>query len=244
MSDRALSRGLPGGIALSRLRVYDWPAADGTRGGSPHLHTASTEGYLVLAGKGSVQTLSAQGFEVTPLAPGTVAWFTPGTVHRLINDDGELEILTLMSNAGLPEAGDAVLTFPADIVTDPAEYAARAALPSVGTSNELAAAARRRRDLALRGFADLVERASADLEGTLAQLYAASTALVTGRVESWRDIVSSGPAAQTDATWRQLDALAAGRAGELHDSGIRAASLDGRERFGMCGILTTWESIS
>ncbi|MGW3355625.1 hypothetical protein ACWDFL_09405 [Streptomyces bungoensis] len=28
--------GLPGGVAVSRLCVYDWPAADGVRGGTPH----------------------------------------------------------------------------------------------------------------------------------------------------------------------------------------------------------------
>ena len=102
----ALRRGLPGSIAVSRLRVYDWPTADGLADGSPHLHTASTEGYVVLAGAGERESLSSRGLETTPLHPGAVVWFTPGTVHRLINTSGDLEILTLMSNAGLPEAGE------------------------------------------------------------------------------------------------------------------------------------------
>lgn len=58
-----------------------------------------------------MRTLTASGYEVTPLAPGTVAWFTPGTIHRLVNE-GDLRITVLMQNSGLPEAGDAVLTLP------------------------------------------------------------------------------------------------------------------------------------
>lgn len=103
--------GFPGGTAVSHLTVYDWPTADGLAGGSPHLHTASGEGYVVVGGKGRLQTLSGAGVGEHPLSPGTVLWFTPGTVHRLVNDGG-LEIVVVMQNAGLPEAGDAVFTFP------------------------------------------------------------------------------------------------------------------------------------
>ena len=51
----------PGGVAVSSLRVYDWESEDGLRGGSPHLHTASSEGYVVTAGSGEVHTVSAEG---------------------------------------------------------------------------------------------------------------------------------------------------------------------------------------
>ena len=51
----------PGGVAVSDLAVYDWEAADGRCGGSPHLHTASSEGYVVVGGAGAVHTLSADG---------------------------------------------------------------------------------------------------------------------------------------------------------------------------------------
>ena len=52
-----------------------------------------------------------------PLEPGAFVWFTPGTIHRLVNG-GDLEILVLMQNAGLPEAGDMVITFPPDVLAD------------------------------------------------------------------------------------------------------------------------------
>ncbi len=60
-------------------------------------------------GRGAVQTLTAAGFQETPLSPGALVWFTPGTIHRLVND-GDLTLHVLMQNCGLPEAGDAVLT--------------------------------------------------------------------------------------------------------------------------------------
>ena len=234
--------GLPGGIAVSRLRVYDWEAPDGLRGGSPHLHTASTEGYVVLGGRGSVETLSSDGLQRTPLEPGAVVWFTPGTVHRLINADGALDILTLMSNAGLPEAGDAVLTFPLDVLRRPARYREHATLPADGDHETMAAATRVRRDLALEGFAELRDRAASDLDGTLHDLYSAAAALVAPRAGEWERIVASGPGAALDATARQLASLAAGDPGDLVASGIRSLQPERGERWGMCGRLTVWEA--
>ena len=124
--DAALA--FPGATGVTLLDVYDWVAPDGLRGGSAHIHLASTEGYLILRGAGRLQTLGAQGFREEPLRPGDCLWFTPGTVHRLVNEDGQLQILVIMQNAGLPEAGDCVLTFPPAILADPARYAAAASL--------------------------------------------------------------------------------------------------------------------
>ena len=118
----------PGATGVTLLDVYDWPTADGLRGGSAHIHLASTEGYVVLRGAGRLQTLGRRGFQETPLRPGDCLWFTPGTVHRLVNDDGQLQILVVMQNAGLPEAGDCVLTFPPEVLADPARYQAAATL--------------------------------------------------------------------------------------------------------------------
>ena len=117
----------PGGVAVSDLAVYDWEAADGRCGGSPHLHTASSEGYVVTGGSGAVHTISSAGSQVHPLLPGIVVWFSPGTVHRLVNG-GDLRLVVVMQNSGLPEAGDAVLTFPARVLDDADAYrrAARA----------------------------------------------------------------------------------------------------------------------
>jgi len=106
-----LPAALPGGISLTHLKVYNTEGPDGLRGGSPHLHFACSEAYLVVAGEGAVQTLCQSGFREVPLKPGCLVWFTPGLIHRLINYDGNLEIYVVMENAGLPEQGDSLLTF-------------------------------------------------------------------------------------------------------------------------------------
>ena len=138
---------LPGGTSVSHVRVYDTVGPDGLAGGSPHLHTVCTEAYLVIAGEGAVHTLSGEGYAETPLVTGTIAWFSPGTIHRLINLDGRLELYVLMSNAGLPEAGDMILAFEPDLLADEATYRGLADLPVDGrTTDDAPDAAMRRRE--------------------------------------------------------------------------------------------------
>jgi len=242
----------PGGTSVSHLRVYDWPTPDGAGlagGGTPHLHTASSEAYVVLTGAGSVQTLCPQGFAETALVPGVLVWFTPGVVHRLVNAGG-LEILVVMSNAGLPEAGDAVLTFPADLLADVGRYREAATLPAPGPrlgakdaddDIVVAAAARTRRDLALEGFATL--RARLDHEGPsgLDDLYAAAGRLVADRVPGWQEIWSACVLGQTAATAQALTDLAEGNAPHLAQAAVGSATArPGPRRYGMCGRLQTW----
>lgn len=232
--------GFPGGVALSELTVYDWEAADGCAGGTPHLHTASSEGYVVVAGAGAVQTLSSVGREEHPLAPGDIVSFTPGTVHRLING-GDLRLLVVMSNAGLPEAGDAVMTFPDDVLADPEAYARAAALPAGGSDDARAAAARARRDLALEGYASLCAAIDEEGPSALERFHRRATALVQPRVARWRTIWQQTVAAETDATRAQLDALEAGRRGALGEAAVTRATPRDARGFGMCGRLTTWQ---
>ena len=155
---RSPGTAFPGATGVTVLDVYDWVAPDGLRGGSAHVHLASTEGYVVLSGAGRLQTLGAQGYAETPLRPGDCLWFTPGTIHRLVND-GDLRLLVVMQNAGLPEHGDAVLTFPPGILADPAAYARAASLAGDrAAGGALAEAARRRASLAIEGYGVLREQ--------------------------------------------------------------------------------------
>ncbi len=252
----------PGGIGVSHLRVYDWPATDGLRGGTPHCHTACTEAYAVVAGSGRVHTLGGDGFAETPLEPGAFVWFTPGTIHRLVNDSGDLEILVLMQNAGLPEAGDMVLTLPDELLADPARYSEAAGLPEGAlTTDGDDGPARARRDLAVEGFlalraaigdeSDPSQRfGSIDhhmrgqttqigcADGPLAHFHARAAALVKPRVETWRAVWAAGPKAAVAATAAQLDALAAGDASNLADSAVHALPPPPEpRRFGCCGTL-------
>jgi mannose-6-phosphate isomerase-like protein (cupin superfamily) len=234
-----MTHDFPGGTAVSRVLVYDWPTADGKRGGSPHLHTASTEAYVVLAGSGVLETLSGAGYAEQPLHPGTVLWFLPGTVHRLVNH-GDLDILVVMQNAGLPEAGDAVLTFPPKVLADPAEYAATVTLPVTGDEQDLAAAARRRRDLAIEGYLALRDRVGEEGPAALGELYQSAATLVRDRADGWRELWRARPLAQAVTTGDHLDALEAGEAAHLAASTVQTAAAN-PPRFGMCGRLSTWE---
>lgn len=255
----------PGGTSVSRLSVYDWPTTDGAGlvgGGTPHLHTASDEGYVVLSGAGSVQTLGPDGYAEHPLVAGALLWFQPGVVHRLVND-GDLEILVVMSNAGLPEAGDAVMTFPADVLADPERYAAAAALPAAATlpavaspdassapeperatgdDPAVAAAARARRDLAVEGFAVLRDRVLAEGPAVpMGELYDAAALLVREKVPGWQERWDATVRAATDRTAAALVALAAGTAPHLREAAVASAQARPDPlRYGMCGRLRTW----
>ncbi|QBI53033.1 cupin domain-containing protein [Streptomonospora litoralis] len=242
--------GFPGGTAVSHLRVYDWPTPDGLAGGSPHLHTASTEGYVVVRGEGALETLSSAGYTRTALEPGTLLWFTPGTVHRLVNVSGDLELLVVMQNAGLPEAGDAVLTYPPDVLGDAAAYARATAIPAwtefpdaESAYAAMAAAARQRRDLAVEGYLRLRDRVRREGPGALDDLYEAAVGLVRDKAAGWHHHWERGPHRQAEATRGHIADLAEGEGAHLHESAVYTADHPPgpARRNGMCGMLQVWD---
>jgi mannose-6-phosphate isomerase-like protein (cupin superfamily) len=243
----------PGATGVTVLDVYDWPAPDGLPGGSAHVHLASTEGYVVLSGAGRLQTLGERGYAETRLRPGDCLWFTPGTIHRLVND-GELRLLVVMQNAGLPEHGDAVLTFPPHVLADPATYARAASLTGgdidhgagdhgAGGDGDraLAAAARRRASLAVEGYLTLRDQVAARGPAALDDFYAAALRLTAGRAADWRDRWRAGALAAAELTGGHLAEIGAQVAGHLGSAGLwRIEPSGGPRAFGMCGRLTTY----
>lgn len=217
----------PGGIGISGLRVYDWPTVDGLCGGSPHVHLTCAECYYVVGGRGSVQTLTRRGFAETPLSEGSVAWFTPGTIHRLVND-GDLRIIVVMQNSGLPEAGDAVFTFPAEVLAG--DYAVHA----LAGDEE---AARRRRDLALEGFLELRRRVEAGEGEALDDFYRAAVRLKQGDLDAWEKRWRAGALAAAERTGEHLDRLRDGDIAHLTEADIHVMRAEGPRRLGMCGRL-------
>nr|WP_308380068.1 cupin domain-containing protein [Streptomyces sp. ISL-43] len=217
----------PGGVGISGLTVYDWEAADGLCGGTPHMHLVCSEAYVVTGGAGSVQTLTTSGFADTPLHPGDVVWFTPGTIHRLVNDGG-LRLVVLMQNGGLPEAGDAVFTFPPPVLADPGAYQAAATL-----TGDHSAAARRRRDLAVEGFLAL-------REGGLPQFHIAAHRLKSELLDAWWTRWRDGPLAAALTTGRQLERLKAADLAHLGHGEVSRLERPERQSFGMCGRLHTY----
>lgn len=220
----------PGGVGISGLHVYDWPAVDGVCGGTPHVHLTCSECYCVVGGTGSVQTLTPRGFASTPVREGSVVWFTPGTIHRLVND-GDLRIVVVMQNSGLPEAGDAVFTFPPEVLADPERYG----VVSASGGEE---AARSRRDLALAGFLALKEGGTE----ALWEFYAAALALKRGSLDSWEKRWRSGALASAELTGEHLDRLRSGDIGHLSEARAHVLEPEGPRRFGMCGRLDTYDA--
>jgi hypothetical protein len=236
-----LTPALPGGISVTHLRVYDTVGPDGLRGGSPHLHFACCEAYLVVKGQGAVQTLGEKGFQEVPLKTGSLVRFTPGLIHRLVNQDGHLEIYVVMENAGLPELGDSVLTFAPHYLNDEQAYLDVASLSPSGAvfanNNE---AAKRRRDLAVEGF--LALRLAFESEGAsaLTAFYGAAVGLVKSKVAQWRHLWEAGPASTIRRTERYLDALATGSGSYLSNGAVFEVPVDltnEARKFGFCGTL-------
>jgi mannose-6-phosphate isomerase-like protein (cupin superfamily) len=230
----------PGGTSVTFLDVYADAAPDGHCGGTPHLHTVSTEAYIVIGGRGIAQTIDGEGFHETPLSEGVVVWFTPGTVHRAVNIE-DLRIVVLMSNAGLPEAGDAVMTFPTEVLSDPSAYEAAATLPPKGDAAVHARAAERR-DLAVEGFLRLRDALEAGDDSALPALYDAAVRIVGERSAGWREIIAARPVATAERSLAMAAAVLAGDAAHLVDSRTRVAERSGGDPgFGMCGRLRTYD---
>ena len=231
----------PGAIAASHLRVYDTEAPDGLAGGTPHLHTACTEAYWVVAGRGAVHTLTTGGFEEVALEPGAFVWFTPGTIHRLING-GDLEILVLMQNAGLPEAGDMVITFPPEVLATTESYAAAAALPDdERTTTGTGRAARARRDLAVPAFNELRAATESGDPAPLRAFHGAAARLVQPQVAAWTGRWRDGPLREVERTGDLLRALAEADPDHLAGASVHRLPPPAAERrMGCCGTLGTF----
>ena len=166
-------------------------------------------------------------------------------MHRLVNLDGHLELYVLMSNAGLPEAGDMVLAFPPSVLADPGRYRAIADLPIDGrTTDDSPVAAVRRRDLAVEGFTYWRDAVETDGAAALDGLYAAAVDLLGPRPQAWGLLVDEDPARDLRRSRSQIESLRGSDRSEaqarLHESAVRSRSLLPATRaMGCCGTLGT-----
>jgi hypothetical protein len=207
-------------------------ATDGQFGGSPHMHLACAEAYIVIGGVGAVELLDHDsGPRRVPLAKGSSVQFEPGVIHRLINIDG-LELVVLMQNAGLPEHGDAVFTFPVDILADPERYREHARADTPAQASD-------RRDLAVQGLIELrsaFDRSRAKGLSALREFHRSAVALVGPRLPEWGAVIDTGPGhALTEARGR-LRSLTSGSADHLARATVTVVDV-ADERLGMCGHL-------
>ena len=230
----------PGATGLTGISVYDWSSEEGLRGGAPHMHLACSECYVVVSGHGALHTLTIDGVREVALDPGDVVWFTPGTIHRSINTDGSLEVVVVMENGGLPEAGDAVLTFPSEYLADPERYRRAASLVGEDGRPSLART-RERRDLALEGFWDLRERTKAGDRAALADFYGAAARLVKPRLAEWQTRWEAGAHAGALHTAEQISALERGEYSHLFSASVYRIARPEEQAYGMCGFLRPYD---
>jgi hypothetical protein len=127
------------------------------------------------------------------------------------------------------------MTFPPEYLTSPQTYASAASLGD-GDAAEREARARRRRDLAVAGFGELVAGGAAALE----EFYAAAVALVADRLDEWEKAWRETALAAAERTGAQLDALRRGDGGHLREATVARLPAPAESAFGMCGYLAPY----
>ncbi len=223
---------MPGSISMSRLKVYDTPTPDGQRGGTPHVHLLCSEMYTVIGGSGAVELIDASGFSRVGLGAGDALLFSPGTIHRLINTSGDLDILVIMQHSGLPERGDNVVCFPESLLADDATFAQAMRAATLED-------AYRRRDRGVEGFLALKTAFAADAEtgrAALRHFLALALERTAAQRAEWDDIVQGEVESSRNAL-DQLETLCAGQLDGL--LGAQHALVKGGEpaSLGFCGHL-------
>lgn len=230
-----MSASLIGGIGLSHLVVYGQrPCPDGKHGGSPHIHSVTDEAYYVTKGAGWVELHDlGRGFRRLRLEPGTYVDFEPGVLHRLVNEDG-LELLGMMGNAGLPEAGDARMYFGAEVDASPELYEELWTLPRCkGLEGAL-----ERRDRAIEAYEKLMRLWEDDRVAYFAELrrfIQTANRAAAAKKESFALHIERGPQTRVDkarARLAELDSV------EEHPV-VRQQPQAETVALGMCGQLYT-----
>lgn len=194
---------MPGSTLMSRLKVYDTPTPDGQRGGTPHMHLLCTEMYFVLSGSGALEMIDAHGFSRVELQPNAAVLFSPGTIHRLINPNSDLEILVIMQNSGLPERGDNVVCFTEAWMDSDERYGSAMKVTNLQE-------AYLRRDRGVNGFLTLKSAFDQSLENgcaALNQFYELAQERTEQFQPDWAKIVHDGAVATVSETMHQLQAL-------------------------------------
>jgi mannose-6-phosphate isomerase-like protein (cupin superfamily) len=224
---------MPGATLMTRLNVYATPAPDGQMSGTPHTHLACTEMYVVLSGRGAVELLDKDGFARVEMAAHDALLFAPGTIHRLINPDGNFEILVIMQNSGLPERGDNVVTFCEEWLSNDQAYAAAMTVKTLED-------AYLRRNRGVEGFMQLKATFAESKEAgqaALEKFYTYAAARTAARQAQWGEIVRNGALAAAQETLEQLDQLKQHDVSHLSQSSYAVIRQSNANKLGFCGHL-------
>lgn len=227
---------MPGATLVTRLKVYDTVTPDGQIGGTPHIHFLCTEMYFVLSGSGGVELLDNSGFSKVELRPHSALVFSPGTIHRLLNPNRDLEILVIMQNSGLPERGDNVVTFVDEIMQSDTRYAEAMSVQTV-------ADAYRRRDQGVEGFMKLkaaFERRESEGRAALECFYRLAAERTQSLRQHWREIVVQGALAEAQNSLVNLDTLDSGNVDFLFQAQQYLIHAGEYAKPGFCGHLNRY----
>ncbi len=230
-----MSASLIGGIGISRVVVYaQHPSPDGQHGGSPHIHSVTDEAYYVTKGTGWVELHDLErGFRRVRLEPGTYVDFEPGVLHRLVNEDG-LELLAIMGNAGLPEAGDARMYFGPEVDALPDRYEGLWTLPRrKGLEGAL-----ERRDRAVEAYGKLLQLWESGRDAYFAELrrfIETANRAAEAKKEAFGPHIERGPQAKLEKVRARLAHVGSA---EEHPV-VRKQPQAEMVALGMCGQLYT-----
>ena len=227
---------MPGATLVTRLKVYDTPAPDAQRGGTPHVHLMCSELYFVLAGSGSVEMIDWDGFSEVELKPHSALVFSPGTLHRLINPNRDLELLITMQNSGLPERGDNVVTFAEDILADDERYTGAM---RVNSFEEAYA----RRDKGVEGFLKLKAAFEEGLEPgrkALGRFFELATERTQSLRSNWQNVIERGALQEAQTSLSRLEALEQGELDYLQQAQQHLITADAYKTPGFCGALNRY----
>jgi mannose-6-phosphate isomerase-like protein (cupin superfamily) len=227
---------MPGSTLVTRLKVYDSVTPDGQCGGTPHFHFLCTEMYFVLNGTGAVELIDAHGFSRVDLLPHSALVFSPGTIHRLINPNGDLEILVIMQNSGLPERGDNIVCFADEWLADKEHYDEAMRVQTLED-------AYRRRDRGVDGFLKLKAAFDEDAEKgctALRHFYRRAGQLVESKMGEWESIIKDGALAEAQASSQRLQLLRDNQTDYLFGAQHLLVKAQSYATLGFCGHLNRY----
>ena len=231
---------MPGAISISRLQVYDTVGPDGQRGGTPHVHLLCSELYFTLSGSGAVEMIDSSGFSCVELRPYSALLFSPGTIHRLINSSGDLQLLVVMQNSGLPERGDNVVCFKPELLETDERFNDAMSVSSLDE-------AMRRRDRGVEGFLQLKDTFAKSIEEGQAALRhffeLAEQRTASFRTE-WTRVVENGAAAEARDSLQRLQALQAADLTYLLQAQHHVYPADEPSQLGFCGHLSRYTDLA
>ena len=229
----------PGGILISRVNVYNSMSPDGQRNGTPHIHLACNEMYYTLSGTDFVELISYDGFERLSVTPGNTVCFTPGTIHRAINHNGNLAILMIMQNKGLPERGDVAIYFPPGTLSSQTLYQEAMRVDDDDT-------AQRRRNLAVSEFNRLKQAFDESLETgrqLLDEFYQFAIQRTRDHYSEWRRVIKQGPHVEVNRSLQILDTLEDGSIESLQLGRASTAKTKPQTTLGYCGHIHGYQPV-